>query len=401
MIFLQTMRKKLDLGLLILIASMLIGIFSKMSIFQILENFLFASIDSATVNVVGIIILIGILGNILREGGILQKINFSMESFIKNKRLTLIAPSVLMGLLPVPAGAMLSAPMVEEAGNRMQLNAEIKTFLNYWFRHPWEFSWPIYPGLILASSILNISIHKLIFTQLPLMVVALAVGYIFGLRKVPHAKALVEKKNKLTKNARKKDAYMFFFHLWPIFAIIMLVLVLNIELILSLFIILIFAFLTTKISKKRIPFIIKNSLSWRIILLIISVMVFKRILITSGVLPIVAELFKRIGISPLVTLFSIPFVAGILTGLSMASIPITLPLFLPIIGIDNPNLYYAMLVYTGGVCGYLLSPLHLCLVTTTAYFKADFSRVYKLIILPVFFVAAASFVIVFLHGFFG
>lgn len=390
------MKKNLNLGLSILIVSLLIGIFAKMSVFQLMENVFQATIEPDTIRVVVIIVLIWMLGNILDEGDILKKINVSLESFIKSKRFTLVIPSVLMGLLPVPAGAMLSAPIVERTGNRMQLSPEIKTFLNYWFRHPWEFSWPIFPGIILASTILQVSIHKLILVQLPLMVVALVVGYIFGLRKIPNTKT-PSGENKCVINS----AFMFFVHAWPIFAIILFVLVLKIDIIVSLSIILVFAFFTTKIHKERIVPIIAKSLSWRIIFLIISVMIFKRILIASGFLPVVTETFSRLGISTLATLFFIPFAISILTGLNVAAVAISFPLFLPIIGVDNPNLYYAMLAYAGGTCGYLISPLHLCLITTVGYFRADFVKVYKLIILPVFFVAVAAFVLVFFHGFLG
>jgi len=382
------MKGKLNLGVIILVASFLIGISLELSIPAIIKNFLLATIDPTTLRVVGIIILIMILGNLLEEGGILQKINLSLEVFIKNRRLALIVPSVLMGLLPAPAGAMLSAPMVEESGNKMGLSAEIKTFLNYWFRHPWEFVWPIYPHLILASTILNVSVYKLVIAQSPLMLTALFVGYVFGLRKVSNEKNLVKKGHEAT-----KSIYMFFFYAWPIFAIIILVLILRLNLVLSLCIIVAFAFFATKVKRRKIPFILINSLRWRITLLVVSVMIFKKILEVSGMLTIISELFNHLGTSYLFTLFFIPFVIGILTGISLVPVAVSFPLLLPIIGVEHPNLSYAMLAYTGGAAGYLLSPLHLCLVTTVNYFKADFAKVYKMIILPVISVATVAFII--------
>ena len=385
------MKEKLNIGLIMLIFSLLMGIFSGMSIFELLKSLILVVTDSATLNVVGAIVLILILGNLLNEAGSLRKINLSVETFIKDRRLTLIIPSALMGLLPAPAGAMLSAPVVEESGNKMGLSAEIKTFLNYWFRHVWEYVWPIYPGIILAVAILNVSLQKLIVAQLPLTLAAIFAGVVFGLGKISDKKP--EKDGKKT----FKGVYEFFLYAWPILAIIFLVLVFKVDLILSLLIIVVFALFITKMDKKRLPFILKNSLSWRMILLIVSVMLFKRILETSGMLSVILGLFDYLKVSSLITLFSIPFFVGFVTGVTPAFVGISLPVLLPIIGTSSPDLTYVMLAYAGGFSGCLLSPVHLCLVVTVQYFKADFTKVYKLVILPVVFVALVAFTIAILR----
>ena len=78
----------------------------------------------------------------------------------------------------------------------------------------------------------------------------------------------------------------------------------------------------------------------------------------------------------------------------MGVVGIAFPILLPIIGVKNPDLTYAMLAYAGGVSGYLLSPLHLCLIVSCAYFKADFIKVWRMLILPVICIGLAAFVIV-------
>lgn len=390
------MKKKLDLGLIILIISFLVGIFSKLRISLILKNFFLATVEPLTLNVVGAIILILILGNLLNKTGILRNINSSLETFIKDRRLTLIIPSILMGLLPVAAGAMLSAPVVEESGNKIGLNAETKTFLNYWFRHIWEYVWPIYPALILAAAIVNVPIQEIMLNQFPLTLSSIIAGFIFGIRKIPY-----RSKSKDKSGESIRGIYRFFFYAWPIFAIIILVLVFKLNLILSLLIIVASTLVTTKIKMKKVLLIIKNSLSWRIVSLIISVMIFKRMLEVSGILLILPKIFNHLGISPLLILFFLPFFIGLLTGVTSAFVGVTFPLLLPFIGMKNPNLTYVMLCYAGGFSGVLLSPLHLCLIVTKDYFKADLVKVYRLIFLPVIFVIIVAFGIVFVKQFFG
>jgi hypothetical protein len=365
-----------------------------MQIVAILKIFLLAAIDPVTLKLVGLILLILVLGSILNEGGSLRKINSSLEGFIRNRRLTLVFPSILMGLLPVAAGAMLSAPIVEESGNKMGLTSENKTFLNYWFRHIWEYIWPLYPGLILTSAIVNVPVQKIILAQLPLTLSAAFAGFFFGLSKISY-----KPNPKKRKEGSVREIYNFLFHSWPILAIILLVLILKLELILSLLLIVVFTFITTRIKKKRILPILGHSLSWKVILLVVSVMVFKRILETCGVLSMIPLFFDLVRISPLIFLFSLPLLIGFLTGVTQAFVGIALPLLLPFIGMDSPNLTYVMLAYAGGFSGVLLSPLHLCLIVTRDYFKADFAGVYKLLFLPVLSVILVAFTIVLMFNF--
>jgi len=388
------MKKKLDLGSVILLASLLVGILSGMRVTAILENFLFALIAPTTLKLVGSILLIFTLGNLLNEGGNLKNINSSLEAFIRDRRVTLIIPSTLIGLLPVAAGAMLSAPIVEESGNKMGLTPENKTFLNYWFRHIWEYTWPLYPGLVLTSAILSVPLYRIVLAQLPLTLSAIFSGCIFGLSRLPYKFSSKKGKGEVI-----KGICSFLLSAWPILAIIFFVLVLKWELILSLLIIVGFTLATTRIKRERIFFVLKNSLSWRIVLLIVSVMVFKRVLEASGVLVRMPEVFNYAGISPLFALFFLPFFIGLSTGVTTAFVGIAFPILLPFIGIDNPNLTYVMLAYAGGFTGVLLSPVHLCLIVTKDYFKADFAGVYKLLLLPVLFVVLVAFMIVLVQNF--
>ena len=390
------MKRKIDLGLVILISSFLMGIFSKMPVTAILRNFFLATIDLSTLKLVGAILLIFILGSLLNEGGNLRNINLSLEAFIKDRRITLIIPSMLMGLLPVAAGAMLSAPLIEESGNKMNLSRENKTFLNYWFRHIWEYTWPLYPGLILAAGILKIPLQKIISAQVPLTITAIFSGVVFGINKIPYYSSY--KKEERRGKTIKKFLQLLFYS-WPILAIILLVFVFKLDLLLSLLIIISFIFITTKIKKRKILFILKKSLSGRILLLIISVMIFKKILETSGILLLIPQILNKVGIPPLIILFSIPFFIGLLTGVTQAFVGIAFPILLPFFGITTPNTSYVMLAYAGGFTGVLLSPAHLCLIVTKSYFKSSLIKVYKLLLLPISLVVSVAFLLVFISNF--
>jgi len=384
-------RKKPNSGILMLFVSFFIGILSGMSGWEILTSFLKGASNLSTLKVIAIVILIGIIGGTLHKSGSLARINNSLERFIKNRFLALIFPSLLMGVLPVPAGAMLSAPLVEESGNKIGLTPEVKTFLNYWFRHIFEFIWPIYPGIILAATILNIPVYTFILTLSPVAIVAALTGIGFGLKKV----SFPEIREKSSKGNTLKGILAFFLNAWPIVAIVILVLIIKLDIVISLFIIAFLCLFTTKPDKREFFSILKESLSVKTITLIIAVMIFKQMLESSGLLPLIPLVFEYLRIPKILTLFAIPFFTGITSGLALVVAGVSFPILLPLMG--NPlNLTYVMFAYTAGVAGYLLSPIHLCLVTTIHYFKADTKKVYRLLLLPVVLLILSAFIIVFL-----
>ena len=117
--------------------------------------------------------------------------------------------------------------------------------------------------------------------------------------------------------------------------------------------------------------IIRNDVDLSVVILIASIMIFKRILQVSGGIEIIPEAFAKLGVHPFIVLFSIPFFIGMMTGITPAAVGIGLPVLLPIIVQGEPNLYYAMLAFTGSFAGQMISPMHLCLVVTRNYFKVD------------------------------
>ncbi len=383
------------IGIGMLAISLVIGLLFGMSFFSVLKDFTKTAIHIDTLKLVGIIILVIFLGNLLKERGHLKQLMRSLETLIRLPRVSIIIPSVFMGLLPMPAGALLSAPMVDESGDRMGLSPERKTFLNYWFRHVWEYRWPLYPGVILASGVLDVPIREIIIHLFPLTLAALASGAIFGLSKLPSSLS--------TSSAQKRKSKTQYHGLidllistWPILAIIILVIIFKLEYIIGLFIIVIVLVALEHLQPQKIGRALKRSLSPQMILLIVSLMIFKGILESSGALVSITDFLGRMGISPLILLFGIPFLVGFMAGMPVAFVGGTFPILLPFMTQSELNFTYLMLAYVGGFSGVLLSPVHLCLLFTKEYFKADFKKVYRLLFLPVSLVVLVALAILFL-----
>jgi len=382
-------RKKWNLGYIILLASLLLGLLFGLNPKEIGINFVQALIDPATSRLIGIIVLVYILGGVLRRVGSLRDLVDSLRGLVKDYRLILAFIPALLGLIPMPAGAIFSAPMVKEVGDRVVLTPEEGAFVNYWFRHIWEFVWPLFPSIILFAGILKVEIQEVILVQFPLTIATVIVGFIWEYKNLRKDTTLINKKDILF-NLKK-----LFFGVWPILLIIILVLGTKTDLLFSLAIVILsLIFLNiNKLNLNMLREIIGNDVDVNVVILIISIMFFKRMLQVSGGVEIIPEAFAKLGIHPFIVLFIIPFFVAMMTGIGTAAIGIGLPVLLPIIVQGEANLYYAMLAFTGSFAGVMISPMHLCLVVTKNYFKADMGKIYKILILPLIIVTLSALVL--------
>jgi len=376
-------KKKWKLEYVILLASLLVGVFFNLSPIQIGNNFVLALIDPTTLKLIGIIVLVYILSGVLRKVESLRDLVDSLQGLVKDYRLILAFIPALLGLIPMPAGAMFSAPMVKEVGGRVGLTPEEETFVNYWFRHIWEFVWPLFPGIILFAGLLKVEIQEVILVQFPLTIATVIVGFVWEYKNLRKDTTLINKKDILL-NLKK-----LFFGI--------MVLGTKTDLLVSLVIVILsLVFLNVnKLSLKTLKEIIRNDIDLNVVILIVSIMIFKRMLQVSGGVEIIPGAFAKLGIHPFIVLFIIPFFIATMTGLGTAALGIGLPVLLPIIIVQGEtNLYYAMLAFSGSFSGVMISPMHLCLVVTKNYFKADMGKIYKMLILPLIITTLSALILV-------
>lgn len=98
----------------------------------------------------------------LRKSGSLHGMVVTLRNIFSSNKVTLAVMPAFLGLLPSLGGARFSAPIVQEASEGIAVNDEEKSAINLWFRHIFEFSNPLMPGVILACAIANVTIGDLI-----------------------------------------------------------------------------------------------------------------------------------------------------------------------------------------------------------------------------------------------
>jgi hypothetical protein len=115
--------------------------------------------------------------------------------------------------------------------------------------------------------------------------------------------------------------------------------------------------------------------SWDVMVMIAGIVLFKDTLEASGAVANLSRFFVEHGIPALPVFCLLPFIAGLLTGHTIGFVGSTFPLLLSIV--DHASLSLISLAFASGLIGVLLSPVHLCLILSREYFKADLSGIYR------------------------
>lgn len=380
------LARRWNLGYVLLLGSALLGLLYRLPAAQVLEQARIAVLDLSTLRLVAAVLLITTLGELLRQTESMQQLVHSLQELLSDPRLVLAIVPALIGLLPMPGGAILSAPMVQELGSQQGLSAEHKTFLNYWFRHVWEYVFPLYPALIVMSGMLGIPLSRLSLAQAPLTVGAIVGGVVMGLRGIgrpsnPAAEGRAQRWHSLRTLALS---------IWPIVLVIVLSLALELELALSLTIVIVLTAVVHRMKPRLLGQVLRHSLSPLTALLVVSIMIFKQLVLASGAADQLSAAFISWGIAPLLITVAVPLILGLLTGLTMSMVGIGYPLLLPLISGSEVYLNTAVLAFGAGFIGILLSPLHLCLGLTRDYFQADWVPLYRRLLPAAAFVGLAA-----------
>ena len=183
-LILVIIRRKYSLGTALLVGSLFLGFWCRMNTTQIVRSIGTTIIQSKTLLLNAIVVLILVLSHSMDKLDQMKRLLSSFQGLVKNARFNLVLFPALIGLLPMPGGAIFSAPMVDVLGREHKLDPETKSLINYWFRHVWEFSWPLYPSPLLAASLASVSIWAFVSVSFPLTLISIVVGYFFLLRNI-------------------------------------------------------------------------------------------------------------------------------------------------------------------------------------------------------------------------
>jgi len=374
--------KDYNMGLSLFTGAVILNFFSGFGFVNLFENIILTLQDPTTIQLMLVVTLISGLGYLMDLTGDMKRmIDACINIFKDGKILSMILPA-LIGTLSAPGGAILSAPMINESGDKIGLDKNRKTAINLFFRHIGYFIYPLYSSIIVASSMLNRSAASIIKYNAVIMLSGIIIAYFVFFRNLES-----EKKHK-NRSSFTENIYNFGRAFFPIFIILFLALVMKVYFPLAALIGIVTAVFNkwpeeekVKIFKNRFYKFFTKGIKYNLTLIIFGVMVFKTTLEKSGVINIIADVLTGLGLPLFLVIIVLGFISGYITGVHMAATGILLAIFIPLFpaGVEGP---YVSLLLTSIIIGYLVSPLHLCLALTTEYFSSEIAEVYRLLFLP-------------------
>ena len=401
---------RLPLGYATLIATAVLFAISGISLAGLkILAFDFCAPESSLLMV--IVFMLMIFSEALRKSGRMELAVAALRRQIKNPKLLLGGLPALVGLLPMPGGALFSAPLVDAVDNEKTIAPLDKVAINYWFRHLWEYWWPLYPGVVLAIKYSTLPAGIFFAVQIPLTIASFAAGTFFimlRIKNIPTTRTVPAATGQST-----TAVTAIFAALWPILLLIVISLAgtavlpqvginANLANLVSMLGALIVASLLIFVLQ---PHCIKPSFkravdreTWMLLLIVGGIQLFSLVLqLPLGdnvtLVMLMRNEFMALGVPIWGIILIVPFVSGLVTGVAFGFVGISFPLVFALLGAHpsiNELAATTVLAYGFGYIGMTISPIHVCFVVTASYFKCNLYKTFALLWKPVAAMAVAT-----------
>lgn len=369
-----------DLALGMGIATLVLAVFTHS--FQSFGEALWATLSDPSV-----LLLALVVGIIPLIGGVLEA-SRQMDRLVANLRIGIrpflaLGPG-LLGMLPMPGGALLSAPLVEQGAGHAP--ADIKATANVWFRHVLLLVYPLGPALIASAKIAGLDVYSAIPFLIPAFLLTLVLGYLFLLRRVG---------GKLT----QAGAFSLVGLLVPLL-VILAAPILDLTLqrtaslpysemgtVVGVLVSLILGMLVGKIRLPQLGNIIQKVRPWKYMLIIVAMFAFLNVFTTSGI----PEQIGGLALSPIVLCIVIGPLLGMITGRIQAPMSIIIPIYMTTHGAMSAPVFAA--TYFAVFLGYILTPIHPCISVSLEYFKTSLGAFIRRLGIPTLAALAITLII--------
>jgi hypothetical protein len=375
-----TMRLFKNITLSLVIAILTIGIILFIPLNTYFSSFYTTISDWEFWKVIITIFSIYLLGETMSKSGDSKRFTSAIKEIFPNPKVSISLMPALIGLLPMPGGAMFSAPMVKDISeDTPNISSKDALATNYWFRHSMEYFWPLYPAIIIVASMANVSLRSIVIYMLPVGLAAIITGYLLMIRSIPKVKL------------EKSSLLQLAISSWPIIVVIIFVILNQPG-----WLVVLLTSVTYLLTKRNKAGALKGVLNkWKTFILLLAVFYFKAFVESTHVHDFMSEELINWSIPTLLVMMVLPFIMGQMTGITQGAVGLSFPLVMSMAS-DGSGLSVAILAYTFAVAGVLLSPVHLCIVLTVNYFRESYSALVKRIILPLS-IATITGVLVFMY----
>ncbi|WP_432406214.1 DUF401 family protein [Wukongibacter sp. M2B1] len=386
-------NKKVNIGYSLMIGASLLALLNGRGVNYILKTFLSTFLDYTTISLAITIVLITILGHLMEKYLILDRMISALEKVMRSAKATILIAPAIIGTLLVTGGALMSCPVVDNLGNKLNISSDKKAAINLIFRHALYFFFPLSPTIILAAEIGDYELWQFIKLQFPIAVVMYILGYMFYLKDCKEPQI-----EKIELRQYVKTVIHFTLYSSPILVSLLGVLILGLPFYLSLIAgILVSIIINLHDKSKDKSYEIKENIfitmykgiKPSMAIAIIGIMIFKNVV--GDIKEINALLNNLLDGGTAIEILIV--IACALISFTLAntqpSIAILYPMILPLAPNPHIKLLYAMFIYVSAFMFYYISPLHMCQVLTLEYFGVKIKELYKnyIYILPLTYLA--------------
>lgn len=387
-------RLRITLSLCMLLGAGILALWMKMPMMDLGSAVFHHLSNMQTISLVIIVGFILVISRLMKESGQLDRIVTCFSGLSGDDRTSGAVMASLIGLLPMPGGALFSAPMVGAALQNREISSEAKTAINYWFRHIWEYWWPLYPGVVLAVALLQISTWRFMAFLAPMTIVTVFAGYLFILKPLGRS----------SRSDKGKNSHVgiraLIWEIMPILVVIFVIMaqggviaLLNlagfsivipgaVSILPGLAVSIIWVCRVNHIPSVKIRAAVLDRNILPLIFLIAAIMIFKGILTDSRAVMEIQHELAGFGIPVVFVIMLIPFISGFITGIAIGFVGLSFPLIIPLFPESHTAAFSAhvILAYSFGYMGMMLSPVHLCFLVTKDHYKASLIRCYRFLI---------------------
>jgi len=352
-----------------------------------------------TLALIVITILLLALSHTMQAAGQMERIVSLARAMLRRPAMAMAALPALIGLLPMPGGALFSAPMVRSASGDARLSGGFLSAVNYWFRHIWEHWWPLYPGVILAMTLTQSRLDEFILHQFPLGISMTLSGLLIfrGIHPDLNVAGPPAEPGTRRRLVHETSSIWVILVTWTVATIgfrvtglealpttVRPVLEKYVPITLGLMVSLVWTVLLNGSGTAGLKQAFTKRSPYDMAILVLCVMIFRHMLMATEAAPRIAAELTALRVPLVLVVIVLPFVAGLVTGLAVGfvgtSFPIVLALAATAVTSNAGMRPYIVLAYAFGHLGQMLSPLHLCHIVSNRYFETGYAQVYRRIL---------------------
>lgn len=360
-------KLKKPLYISILVGSIISAILYKIPIQTVLKLVFKACSSKNTIYLILAFYTLTFLQKMMENRGHLLLAEKSLNSISNNKRLNIMIAPFIIGLLPSVGAVIIAAPIVKGFGGDY-LDIEEQAFVTSYYRHISEAFLPTYSSIILALSLSEVNMLHFVLGMLPMIIVLFFLGYVFYIKKIPRNIDFHSSQNK------KNDIYNLIISLWPIAAVIIIIMTIQIPVYIVVIFIIIISGVLNRFRISELTPLLKTSFELKLVLNTMTIMIFKEFITFTKLIERFPIYFEKLSINPII-IFSLIFLFGTLVAGSQAMIALAFPL--AFMSIPNGGLALMILLMCMMYIARQISPTHICLSIVIEVFGISFLALVK------------------------